>query len=205
MSRIDSPNRSTITSVALLPCTCTGPTSASFTSTSSPVQWTVASAQARSVASAVENQKRCSPTRSRIGSERIPPSWVVIRAYLHWFTSRLLRSRRVSILVSSKASGPEISTWRSAPTSQRVTSFTRAQYFFYWVAVTSRVVLVIDDAVGFHTVSTGCMKIGRLSNPCVHEHFGLPFHGYLPSSRTEWHDVLLYKTCCVIYNNVVRV
>src|SRR5699024_6099039 len=77
--------------------------------------------------------------------------------------------------------------------------------FFYWVAVTSRVVLVIDGAVGVHTVSTGCMKIGRLSNPCVHEHVGWPFHGYLPSSGTDGAHVLLYKTCCVIYNNVVRV
>src|SRR5699024_3345267 len=60
--------------------------------------------------------------------------------------------------------------------------------FLHRIAVTPRMVLVIDDAVGFHTVSTGSMKIGRLSNPGVHEHFGLPCHGYLPSSRTEWHQ-----------------
>src|ERR687897_75662 len=47
---------------------------------------------------------------------------------LHCLTEHLLRSRGVSMLVNSKASGPMISTCRSAATSHIVTSLTSFQY-----------------------------------------------------------------------------
>ena len=59
----------------------------------------------------------------------IPPSSSVMNAYLHCPTAQRLRSRGVSMFVNSNASGPVISTWRSAPpTSHSVTPSSSCQY-----------------------------------------------------------------------------
>ena len=52
----------------------------------------------------------------------------MIGAYLHCPTAHVVRSRHVSMLVNSNASGPVISTCRSTPTSQIVTFSSSAQY-----------------------------------------------------------------------------
>jgi len=78
--------------------------------------------------SAVESQNLSSSSRSTIGSERIPPSGNVMSAYLHWPTAHVVKSRNVNMSTNASASGPVISTWRSAPTSHSVTSLTSAWY-----------------------------------------------------------------------------
>ena len=78
--------------------------------------------------SASESQKRFSSSRSSTGSLRIPPSCEVTNTYLHWPTSHFVRSRGTSMFVNVNASGPEISTCRSTPTSQSVTPFKSSQY-----------------------------------------------------------------------------
>ena len=62
------------------------------------------------------------------GSFTIPPSGVVIGTYRHRPTAHFDTSRGVSMSVKANASTPVISTWRSVPTSQSVTSLASFQY-----------------------------------------------------------------------------
>ena len=107
-----------MTSFDLGPCTWSGPTSGSVISTSRPELFATPFAQRRMSLSASESQKRFSSSRSSAGSLRIPPSAEVTNTYLHWPTSHFVRSRGTSMFVNVNASGPEISTWRSTPTSR---------------------------------------------------------------------------------------
>ena len=78
--------------------------------------------------SARDSQKWFSPRRSSTGSLRMPPSWEVMKTYLHCPTLHLVRSRGTSMLVNVKASGPVISTCFSTPTSHKVTPLSSCQY-----------------------------------------------------------------------------
>src|SRR5699024_12408472 len=105
-----------------------GPTSAAVICTSKPELYAKPRAHNRMSEPARESQKWFSPRRSRTGSFRMPPCSPVRKTYLHCPTRHFDRSRRMSILVKSKASGPVISTCRSTPTSHSVTPFSSAQY-----------------------------------------------------------------------------
>jgi hypothetical protein len=78
--------------------------------------------------SASESQNRLSSSRISTGSLAIPPSGRVMNAYFAWRTAHLVRSRGVIMLAKVNASGPEISIWRSTPTSHNVTPSSSAQY-----------------------------------------------------------------------------
>jgi hypothetical protein len=58
----------------------------------------------------------------------IPPSALSSGAYLPCPTAQRVRSRQVSMFVNASASGPQISTTRSTPTSHSVTCSSRCQY-----------------------------------------------------------------------------
>jgi len=78
--------------------------------------------------SASDSQNRFCSSRISTGSLAMPPSGSVMNAYFAWRTAHLVRSRGVIMLVKVNASGPEISIWRSTPTSHIVTPSRSAQY-----------------------------------------------------------------------------
>ena len=118
-----------MTSLDLGPWTWSGPTSGSEICTSSPALTATPRHHSSTSESASDSQKWFSSSRIRTGSLMMPPCWSVMKAYLHCPTSHLWRLRGVSMLVKVKASGPVISTWRSAPpTSHSVTPSSSCQY-----------------------------------------------------------------------------
>ena len=78
--------------------------------------------------SASDSQNRFCSSRISTGSLAMPPSGSVMNAYFAWRTAHLVRSRGVIMLVKVNASAPEISIWRSTPTSHIVTPSRSAQY-----------------------------------------------------------------------------
>ena len=105
-----------------------GETSGSHSSTSSPELRATPFAQSSTSLSASASQKWFSPRRRSTGSFTMPPSSAVMRTYLPCPTAHLERSRGVSRLVNSKASGPVISTCRSTLTSHTVTPVSSFSY-----------------------------------------------------------------------------
>ena len=97
--------------------------------------------------SARASQIVSSSGRSSTGSLTIPPSASISGAYLHWPTAHLVRSRQVSRLANSSASGPFICTMCSTPTSHSVTRSSRCQYSSTGSSEVGRDVRVVVDVV----------------------------------------------------------